>query len=171
MNYNQELQIIKLKAKEALSSQRTSEQRTRIRELEGEVRVREQSYTENMIKIKKMERQLVTAEVQNFFSLKHTKKEWSQVRELASMKSQILLPASHSRVNFFVKRQIDAKNSRNFVFFLLFELSMYFYLVYFRKNMDAIFQNIIFFASSAQEKFSVDLLKTQYFCLIYFYFT
>jgi hypothetical protein len=60
------MQVEKLKAKELLSSQKLSELRTKIRELEGEVRVREQSYTEHMIKIRKGEQQLVRAEVQIF---------------------------------------------------------------------------------------------------------
>uniref|UniRef100_A0A914GV51 Uncharacterized protein n=1 Tax=Globodera rostochiensis TaxID=31243 RepID=A0A914GV51_GLORO len=60
-----EQELTKLKSKDALGSQRASEWRTRVRELEGEVRVREQSYTDNIMRIKKLERQLVTAEQEN----------------------------------------------------------------------------------------------------------
>uniref|UniRef100_A0A183CMJ6 Tcp10_C domain-containing protein n=1 Tax=Globodera pallida TaxID=36090 RepID=A0A183CMJ6_GLOPA len=60
-----EQELTKLKSKDVLGSQRASEWRTRVRELEGEVRVREQSYTDNLMRIKKLERQLVTAEQEN----------------------------------------------------------------------------------------------------------
>ena len=53
----------KQKSKELLSSQKLSELRTKIKELEGEVSVREKSYNENMLKIRRCEQQLVRAEV------------------------------------------------------------------------------------------------------------
>jgi hypothetical protein len=69
MLINEELshhKVEKLKAKELLGSQKMSELRTKIRELEGEVRVREASYLEHMTKIRKTEQQLVRAEVAIF---------------------------------------------------------------------------------------------------------
>lgn len=60
-----ELQLQKQKSKDLLSSQKLSELRTKIKELEGEVNVREKSYNENMLKIKRCEQQLVRAEQEN----------------------------------------------------------------------------------------------------------
>lgn len=66
-----ELELEKLKAKDLLGSQKMSEIRTKCRELEGEVRVREKSYGENMIKIKKLEQQLVKTEVFYFYEINY----------------------------------------------------------------------------------------------------
>ncbi|KAL3098999.1 hypothetical protein niasHS_000987 [Heterodera schachtii] len=60
-----EKELADFKAKDARASRLASELRTQNRELQGVVRVREQSYTDNMMRLKRLESQLVSAEQEN----------------------------------------------------------------------------------------------------------
>ncbi|CAK5016273.1 unnamed protein product [Meloidogyne enterolobii] len=60
-----ELQLEKLRTKDLLSSQKLSELRIKIKELEGEVNVREKSFKENIVKINNYRDQLARTQQEN----------------------------------------------------------------------------------------------------------